>query len=45
LNDDRQSLIITPRIQKRRGAVGLLAHLKRQELPFPKVERHHQPFK
>ena len=45
LNDGRQSLIITPRVQKRRGAVGLLAHLKRQKLPFPKVERHVMPFK
>jgi bifunctional DNA-binding transcriptional regulator/antitoxin component of YhaV-PrlF toxin-antitoxin module len=45
LNDGRQSLIITPRAQKRRGAAGLLAHLKRQEMPFPKVERHHLPFK
>jgi len=44
LNDGRQSLIITPRPQKRRGATGLLAHLKRQKLPFPKVERHPLPF-
>jgi bifunctional DNA-binding transcriptional regulator/antitoxin component of YhaV-PrlF toxin-antitoxin module len=45
LNDGHQSLIITPRPQKRRGAVGLLSHLKRQEVPFPKVERHDLPFK
>ena len=45
LNDGRQSLIITPRPQQRRGAKGLLAHLKRQALPFPKVERHPLPFK
>lgn len=45
LNDGHQSLIITPRAQKRRGASGLLAHLKRQEMPFPKVERHSLPFK
>jgi bifunctional DNA-binding transcriptional regulator/antitoxin component of YhaV-PrlF toxin-antitoxin module len=45
LNDGRQSLIITPRVQQRRGAVGLLAHLKRREIPFPKVERHPLPFK
>ena len=45
LNDGRQSLIITPRAQKRCGASGLLAHLKRQELPFPKIERHHLSFK
>ncbi|HEY5296610.1 MAG TPA: hypothetical protein VIK59_01655 [Verrucomicrobiae bacterium] len=45
IDDGRQSLLITPRIQKRRGAVGLLAHLKRQKLPFPKVERHVLPYK
>jgi hypothetical protein len=45
LNDGRQSLIITPRASKRRGAVGLLKHLKAREVPFPKVERHTMPFK
>lgn len=45
VNDGRNSLIITPRVQKRRGAVGLLAHLKRQTIPFPKVKRHVLPFK
>lgn len=45
LDDGRQSLLITPRNQKRRGAVGLLAHLQSQEAAFPKVERHTMPFK
>jgi bifunctional DNA-binding transcriptional regulator/antitoxin component of YhaV-PrlF toxin-antitoxin module len=45
LNDGRQSLVITPQVRNRRGATGLLAHLRRQEVPFPKVERHHLPFK
>jgi bifunctional DNA-binding transcriptional regulator/antitoxin component of YhaV-PrlF toxin-antitoxin module len=45
LNDGRSSLLITPRTQIRRGAVGLLAHLKRQAVPFPPVERHVMPFK
>jgi bifunctional DNA-binding transcriptional regulator/antitoxin component of YhaV-PrlF toxin-antitoxin module len=45
LNDGRESLIITPRKQKRRGAVGLLKHLQARSLPFPKVERHVMPFK
>ena len=45
LDDGRQSLIITPRVQKRRGAVGLLAHLKSREIPFPKVERNIMPSK
>ena len=45
LNDGRQSLLITPRTQKRRGAAGLLAHLKKQTAAFPPVERHNMPFK
>lgn len=45
MNDGRHSIIITPRIQKRRGAVGLLKHLREREFPFPKVERHVMPFK
>lgn len=45
LDDGRQSLLITPRPQKRRGAVGLLAHLESQEIAFPEVERHTMPFK
>jgi bifunctional DNA-binding transcriptional regulator/antitoxin component of YhaV-PrlF toxin-antitoxin module len=45
LDDGRQSLLITPRPQKRRGAVGLLAHLEDQAVAFPKVERHTMPFK
>lgn len=45
LNDGRQSLLITPRVQKRRGATGLqwLAHLKKQAAAFPAVERHLMP--
>ncbi len=45
LNDGRQSLLITPRAQKRRGAAGLLEHLKKQTAAFPPVERHVMPFK
>ncbi len=45
LDDGRQSLLITPRPQKRRGAVGLLKHLEGQTVAFPKVERHTMPFK
>jgi bifunctional DNA-binding transcriptional regulator/antitoxin component of YhaV-PrlF toxin-antitoxin module len=45
LDDGRHSLLITPRPQKRRGAVGLLAHLEGQTIAFPKVERHTMPFK
>jgi len=47
LNDGRQSLLITPRTQRRRGATGLqlLAHLKKQKAAFPPVERHFMPFK
>lgn len=45
VNDGRESLIITPRSQKRRGAVGLLKHLQARAIPFPKVERNVMPFK
>jgi hypothetical protein len=45
LDDGRQSLLITPRPQKRRGALGLLAHLESQTVAFPKVKRHTMPFK
>jgi hypothetical protein len=45
LDDGRLSLLITPRPQKRRGAVGLLAHLEDQTVAFPKVNRNTMPFK
>ena len=45
LDDGRHSLLITPRPRKRRGAVGLLAHLESQSVAFPEVERHTMPFK
>jgi len=45
VNDGRQSLLITPRRQQRRGAVGLLKHLQSQSAAFPKVERHIMPSK
>jgi len=44
LDDGRQSLLITPRPQQRRGAAGLLAHLEGQTVAFPKVKRHTMPF-
>lgn len=43
--DERQSLLITPSPQRRRGAVGLLKHLENQTVAFPKVERHTMTFK
>jgi len=45
VNDGRQSLLITPRPRRRRGAVGLLKHLQNQPAAFPKVERHTMPAK
>ncbi len=45
MDDGRQSLLITPRVQKRRGAVGLLKHLESFTVPFPTVARHTMPFK
>lgn len=40
LDDGRLRLLITPRPKKRRGAVGLLAHLEDQTIAFPEVNRY-----
>lgn len=45
LNDGRQSLIITPRPQKRRGAAGLLKHLESFSVSIAEIERHTMPGK
>jgi hypothetical protein len=45
LNDGKGSLLLTPRKQARRGARGLLAHLRHQTAVFPPVERHTLPTK
>ena len=45
LDDGKGSLLLTPRPSARRGAKGLLAHLRRQKAAFPPVERHLLPGK
>lgn len=45
LDDGKGSLLLTPRPKARRGAKGLLAHLRRQSASFPPVERHTLPSK
>ncbi len=45
LNDGKGSLILTPRPKARRGAKGLLAHLRQQEVSFAPVARHTLPTK
>ena len=45
MNDGKGSLLLTPRPKARRGAKGLLAHLRSQTVSFPPVERHTLPIK
>jgi bifunctional DNA-binding transcriptional regulator/antitoxin component of YhaV-PrlF toxin-antitoxin module len=45
LNDGNRSLLITPRVQKRTGAVGLLKFLRRQTVSLPPVKRTTLPMK
>lgn len=45
LNDGKGSLLLTPRVQKRAGAKGLLAFLQGQTAAFPPVTRHTLPTK
>jgi bifunctional DNA-binding transcriptional regulator/antitoxin component of YhaV-PrlF toxin-antitoxin module len=43
LRDVQNSLILTPKPGKRRGAVGLLEHLRRCPRPIPPPSRHYLP--
>lgn len=45
MRDGKNSLLLTPRPVKRRGAVGLLAAFRACPTPFPAPKRHHLPFK
>jgi bifunctional DNA-binding transcriptional regulator/antitoxin component of YhaV-PrlF toxin-antitoxin module len=45
LNDGKGSLLLIPRPKARRGAKGLLAHLREQTVSFPRVRRHQLPSK
>ena len=43
--DGRNSIILTPKPAKRRGAVGLLSQFARCPKPLHPPVRHHLPFK
>jgi bifunctional DNA-binding transcriptional regulator/antitoxin component of YhaV-PrlF toxin-antitoxin module len=45
LNDGKGSLLLIPRPKKRRGAKGLLAHLRKQTVSLPPMRRHNLPSK
>jgi len=45
MRDGKNSLILTPRSAKRRGAVGLLAQFARCPKPIRPPTRHKLPFK
>ena len=45
LNDGKGSLLLIPRPKKRRGAKGLLAHLREQTVSLPPARRHNLPSK
>ncbi len=45
LRDRKNSLVLTPKPAKRRGAVGLLKLFSRCPAPFPPPRRHTLPFK
>jgi bifunctional DNA-binding transcriptional regulator/antitoxin component of YhaV-PrlF toxin-antitoxin module len=43
--DNKNSIILTPRPAKRRGAVGLVKQFAKCPQDFPPPERHQLPFK
>jgi bifunctional DNA-binding transcriptional regulator/antitoxin component of YhaV-PrlF toxin-antitoxin module len=43
--DGKNSIILTPRPGRRRGAVGLVKQFSACPAPIPSVERHTLPFK
>ena len=45
MRDGKNSIVLTPKPAKRRGAVGLSKLLSRRPAPIPPVERHTLPFK
>jgi AbrB family looped-hinge helix DNA binding protein len=45
MRDGQNSIVLTPRPIRRRGAVGLLALFSKCPSPIPPPERHRQPFK
>ena len=45
LRDGKNSIVLTPKPAKRRGAVGLLTLFSRRPARIPPPERHRLPFK
>jgi hypothetical protein len=45
LRDGKNSIVLTPKPARRRGATGLLALFSRCPTPIPPPERHRLPFK
>jgi len=45
LRDGKNSIVLTPKPAKRRGAVGLSKLFSRCPAPLPLPPRHHLPFK
>ncbi len=45
MRDGKNSIVLTPKPRRRRGAVGLLKLLSRCPAPMPAPERHNLPFK
>ena len=45
VRDGKNSIILTPKTKKRRGAVGLVKQLSSCPFPIPAPERHELPFK
>ena len=45
MRDGKNSIVLTPKLRKRRGAVGLLKLFSRCPVPILPPDRHHLPFK
>ena len=45
MRDGKNSIVLTPRPAKRRGAIGLLKLFSNCPAPIPPLERHLLPFK
>jgi len=45
MRDGKNSIVLTPKPAKRRGAIGLLKLFAKCPIPIPTPERHELPFK
>ena len=45
MRDGKNSIVLTPKPAKRRGAIGLLKLFSTCPAPIPTPDRHHLPFK